>query len=139
MRKSLFWLVPLAVLLCLFGALAALLSPRSCPVTKASSERIREGMTLAEVEALLGRPPGDYSTGPTRLISKEWKSIEQVERDFGRPVLHWDGDEGVVWLIVDSGVVEVAGFVEGERVGGTVDLLGWRVDRLRRSVFGGGP
>ena len=32
-------------------------------ITEGNYERIREGMTLAEVEALLGGPPGDYTRG----------------------------------------------------------------------------
>ena len=32
-------------------------------ITPASYERIREGMTEAEVEAVLGGPPGDYTNG----------------------------------------------------------------------------
>lgn len=38
--------------------------PRPSRLTAENFDRIREGMTLAEVEALLG-PCGDYRTGPT--------------------------------------------------------------------------
>src|SRR4051794_7755578 len=34
------------------------------PIGPASFEQIKEGMTLQEVEALIGLPPGDYCTEP---------------------------------------------------------------------------
>src|SRR5262245_26994544 len=32
--------------------------------TKATFEKIKKGMTQTEVETILGRPPGNYTTGP---------------------------------------------------------------------------
>jgi hypothetical protein len=55
-------LVGLPAALLLFGVGAWLLYPRSA-ITRANAEKIREGMTLAEVEAILGGPPRDDSTG----------------------------------------------------------------------------
>ena len=37
-------------------------------INLASLEKIENGMTLADVEAILGVPSGDYTTGPTTSI-----------------------------------------------------------------------
>ena len=41
-----------------------MLWPRSSTITRENAGRIQKGMTLAEVEALLGGPARDDSTGP---------------------------------------------------------------------------
>ncbi len=64
MRKYL--IAGLAVALLLGGALFALLRPWHCPVNRAAFERIKEGMTRAEVEKILGGPAGDYRTDQER-------------------------------------------------------------------------
>jgi hypothetical protein len=54
-----------AVLVTLAGVAALVLWPRADRVTRANFDRIRVGMSRAEVEAILG-PPGDYRTGRTK-------------------------------------------------------------------------
>jgi hypothetical protein len=61
-RKRLKLLAAVVVVLAAGTTLA--LWPRPDRITRASYERIREGMSRADVEAVLG-PPGDYRTGPT--------------------------------------------------------------------------
>ena len=56
----------LAVVLLVVGALLPLVMPWRCPVNRAASEQIEEGMSQAEVYAILGGPPGDYRTRPPR-------------------------------------------------------------------------
>jgi hypothetical protein len=61
-RKVLVALAGLAVV----AAAGVVLWPRSQPssrITRENFERIKEGMSRAEVETILG-PPGDYSSGP---------------------------------------------------------------------------
>ncbi len=61
--RKLRWVVAgLAVALLALGA--CVLWPRANRVTPEDFNRIKEGMNLAEVEAILG-PPGDYRSGPT--------------------------------------------------------------------------
>jgi hypothetical protein len=60
--KALFVIV--AVVVALVCVLLPLMLPYRSPVTRAAHERIEEGMTQAEVEAILGGPPGDYRTRP---------------------------------------------------------------------------
>ncbi len=55
------WLI-LAALVCVTPAagLAWLLTRPNPEISRDSYDRIQEGMTLAEVEAIVGAPPGDY-------------------------------------------------------------------------------
>jgi hypothetical protein len=62
------------------------LAPAPHRINRAGFEQIREGLTQAEVEAILGVPPGDYSTVdlrvapadryvfPPELRAQEWLS-----------------------------------------------------------------
>jgi hypothetical protein len=62
-RRLLLGAVVLA-LLGVAGALLPLMLPRrGAGITRANYEQIREGMTLDEVEAILGDPAGDYTGG----------------------------------------------------------------------------
>jgi hypothetical protein len=54
----------------LAGASAWLFWPRTA-ITRANAEKIEEGMTRAEVEALLGGPHRDDATGPTVLDTED--------------------------------------------------------------------
>jgi len=56
-------LVVLVVLAVLVAAGVVVLWPREDRITREKFDRICEGMSRAEVEAILG-PPGDYSSGP---------------------------------------------------------------------------
>jgi hypothetical protein len=102
----------------LFAALAALgvastvafLWPRP-RVTKESYERIKLGMTRPEVEALLGGPPGDYTSGPRRPTDD--KFVQDVREDVreiwlrpgGTMLLprheRWQGDAGDLGVSFD--------------------------------------
>src|SRR5437899_4346421 len=56
-----------------------------------NAEQIEKGMTLEEVNAIFGAPPGDYSTPPT------WVSWGQM------PGVHcWRTDEIVVNVVFDQ-------------------------------------
>jgi len=52
----------LAGLAVMFAVVAVVLRPRPDRITREDYDRIRPGMTRAEVEAILG-PPDDYRTG----------------------------------------------------------------------------
>jgi hypothetical protein len=132
-------LVLLAVSLAVLAVVAArpiLLPPTNPRITEANFERIERGMTLANVEALLG-PPGDYRTGPTqpspRILSGRswgpWWTYEGVSQQ------HWEGDGAriTVWLDPDGRVLESLAFpMEPEPVG-LLALLRWRWDHWRKS------
>jgi hypothetical protein len=84
-------------------------SPTGLPETRTVIEQVEYGMTLAEVEKLLGGPAGDYRTvplsdldvvsefrsGPARydyLPSKRWL------RDEGDVTVYFDEEDRVVWM-----------------------------------------
>jgi hypothetical protein len=64
-------LVALAGLAVVVAAGVVVLWPRTAPerITRENYDRIRNGMSRAEVEAILG-PPRDYSTGPLQYAGR---------------------------------------------------------------------
>jgi hypothetical protein len=131
MRKT---LACVAVVLVLAGGLVALLGPRHCPVNRAAFERIEEGMTRAEVHAVLGGPPGDYRTqppypGPFMLHDpyRGWNWHEQ-----------WEGDEGLVRLNysrVTGGVVRATFHDARPYDSRLLELARWRLRKLKGTLF----
>ena len=79
------WALALAIPLLLAGALLPVLVPRSSPVTQAAYKRIDLGMTEAEVEAVLGGPPGSYQTRPVRIFIGS--GAPSLQRTLGYPAL----------------------------------------------------
>lgn len=45
-----------------------LTDPRAASITKANFDRIQDGMSVAEVNQLLGVPPGDYRSEPGFVV-----------------------------------------------------------------------
>jgi hypothetical protein len=79
-RRAILGLVVLAIAGVLLIALWTR-GPRPC---RATFEQVREGMTLAEIEAVVGGPPGNYSDGyRLGLVIYDWLP----------PVL-WTADDG---------------------------------------------
>jgi hypothetical protein len=130
-------IVLLAIALVLFGALLPLVLPRHCPVTRAACDRIKEGMSQADVYAILGGPPGDYRTrpylprvSPDLVLSGEWESAS-IER-------MWEGVEGaaVVLYSADPERVVSIRFDEAKPyTPGLVELIRWRTWRLWKGWF----
>jgi hypothetical protein len=139
MRKV---LIGLVVGLVLFLVLAAwmLSRPRHCTVSRANFERIEKGMTVAEVFAILGGPPGDYRTRPP--APGPYRGPTTKIRSGGRSRVKewvWSGDEGYVWVYFDPGSSESPG--HGTVVRARFDeepasnpffleVLAWRLERL---------
>jgi hypothetical protein len=130
MPRRLLGVLVVSVLVLLAVAVKPILLPAGNPrLTQENFERIKEGMQMKEVEAILG-PPGDYRTGPTLPIYLR-NSLDL----FGRVGLIWKGGEGEIRLWVDSrGIVSPSEFLptSPEPVG-LLDLLRWRWDRWRES------
>ncbi len=108
-RKGLWPLV--AGLLVLIGASVLALWPRPAVVTPENFARIRVGMTLSEVETILGAP-GDYTTGPvkTKLASHTCEVLVAQPRNMTRShpgpefssCYLWHGDGGRIAVRFDS-------------------------------------
>jgi hypothetical protein len=76
-RWKLLAVVGLAVLV---GVGAFVLWPRPDQpdrITRANYERLRQGMSRAEVEAILG-PPGDFRSGPTAKVHTETGTLRML-------------------------------------------------------------
>jgi outer membrane protein assembly factor BamE (lipoprotein component of BamABCDE complex) len=67
---------------------------RGRPIDWEHFERIKEGMSRAEVEALLGGPPGDYHTENIFYCSFGVTLDGQFER--------WSGNEGAILIRFDK-------------------------------------
>jgi hypothetical protein len=87
----------LAFGLALFGGLFALVMPWPCPVNRAAYERVKEGMPLEEVHAILGGRPGD-----TALSHQDSRPITLAARFLAR--LSWvrfgRGTKGLSSLLI---------------------------------------
>jgi hypothetical protein len=64
MNRRRFLLLGTFGVLVLLGALGYLLLRSGSPISQAGCDRIKLGMSLADVEAILGRPAGDYHDRP---------------------------------------------------------------------------
>jgi hypothetical protein len=128
-RARWFALGLLTAALLVFGALLPLALPRACRVNRAAFERIEEGMTEAEVEEILGGPPGDYRTGPPPEFESHFSSGPLL-----MDLRTWQGDDGDAEVCFRDGRVswKVFGQREGRAVA-PVEMIRWRLDRLRDS------
>jgi hypothetical protein len=106
MRKYL-WISPVLIAVSLLSAYATLRQMvQRLRIHPDSAQQIRRGMTRAEVESILGAPPGNYSLGGR---------AEYFGGRPGRPFnAEWVGDEAALFVAFDErGVVlaRVAGEV----------------------------
>jgi hypothetical protein len=84
--------------------------------------------TVPEIEALLGGPPGDYTTGPTDESS--------VSLGTGARVVAWYTDDGHIVVQADAdGRVGGVGFMPPKKTSGVLNTLRWRARRLWRLLF----
>jgi outer membrane protein assembly factor BamE (lipoprotein component of BamABCDE complex) len=67
MRRRRILIVQAGLVVALFATVVLLLWPRPDLITRENIERIREGMSREEMEAILGAP-GDYRTRPAECI-----------------------------------------------------------------------
>src|SRR5262245_10142275 len=66
------------------GLTAWLLWPRTA-ITRENGEKIHEGMTQAEVEAILGGPARDEASGPLVADSTPAEARGELARAFAKP------------------------------------------------------
>jgi hypothetical protein len=136
-RKLLVVLAGLAVVV-VVGVV--ILWPRSSsPITQENFDRIRDGMSRAEVEAILG-PPCDYSTGPLVWVNRPNPSPSGVgfnpitvigSGDNRVELVEWRSDRQLITInFGPSGRVESLGMHDVARVNQTAfENLLWRAMR----------
>jgi hypothetical protein len=129
-------LVALAGLIVLV-AVGVVVWPRSSsPITQENYDRIRDGMSRAEVEAILG-PPCDYSTGPLVWANRPlavypFAPVTPIGYGDNRvETLHWRGDRQLIIVSFDpSGRVYALGMPDVARVNQTAfENVVWRAKR----------
>jgi hypothetical protein len=122
--------------------------PRADRITQENYDRIRPGMSRAEVEAILG-PAGDYRSGPTIWvagISTNCLVVGRVPADWQvdlyppEPPVPWPtswlGDAGDVYVTFSREGVATHEFHESRVVPQSpLDNLLWRAKRLRHRWF----
>jgi hypothetical protein len=85
--------VVLAVAIIITAVVFFITSPRRPMASQADCDRIEIGMTRAEVEHVLGGPPGDYRTRDsiTLICFQDW-FFEEWQGDGGAILVEFDGD-----------------------------------------------
>jgi hypothetical protein len=126
--------------------------PRTSPATRENYDRIREGMTRAEVEAILG-PPGDYRTGhgetdygnigwmpdpPTDLAGTltNWSRVPGQSPQDARQFAGWLSDSFAIGISIDESghVIDKSGKPR-RTTQGPLDSILWRAKRQWRRRF----
>jgi hypothetical protein len=85
-------------------------------VSRAKYDRIKLGMSRAQIDTLLGGP-GDFTTRATCVSASAEPAWEGApEAWLGAATEAWRGDEGTIWVAFDaSGRVAAKRFQPGER------------------------
>jgi hypothetical protein len=86
-------------------------------IDRAGYLEIDKGMTLAEVEAILGVPAGDYTTGPTTSFRNGWHGAGDKEWASHKGVISvWFDPQGKIMDKDFSAVTPVTGLTWFERL-----------------------
>jgi len=141
-------LVALAGLAVVVAVGVVVLWPRADRITRENFERIREGMSRAEVEAILG-PPGDYRTGhgETGFDGSEvtgwtpdprfglddalaWSKFPGQSPEDPRRWANWLSDSFLVLIVIDESRQVIHKQIDPRRrTQGPLDNLLWRLKR----------
>jgi hypothetical protein len=139
-----YFLIALLATTLLGLALLSLALPERSPVNRAAFERIEEGMTLGEVEQILGGPSGDYRTAPPPHDEGVGDSILLIGGgppiggwSFVRHHRRWRGDEIDVMVCFDRSdlVVRTVSEPSMPRTTGPAERILWRLGRLKERCF----
>jgi hypothetical protein len=121
------------------GVVVLWLQSEPARVTQANFERIRDGMTRAEVAAILG-PPGDFRTKESIFLQP--LIVDRVIHypPPGPPIVaydQWISDSHVVSIAFNvSGLVEAKWFMDNVPIEQSVfETALWRLNRLWRRWF----
>ncbi len=84
--------------------------PTATAITADNAARIKQGMTLAEVEAILGGPARDETTGPVERIEPPEFALPDARgiawritiADLRPALQRWESDQARVWIHIDA-------------------------------------
>jgi hypothetical protein len=130
----------LAVLAAVAALVAAgiLLSRPEPPLraTLANLETVREGMTRAEVAAILG-PPGNYASGPTRFHGPASLVATEEEGEVVAAFWNWYTDTDDLEVVFDASgrVAECVNNPNRRIEQGPLDTLLWRIQHEWRRWY----
>jgi hypothetical protein len=129
-KATKYWLAFLAALILAGGVILLGSSPPPVRVTKATYDRIKDGMSPDEVNTIIGVAPGDYRTGPPIYHYDNRDCSEGFFLE--ETAVHWLTDEGQ--LTVNFGDFDGPGGVSGKAYWSTtrkrlgmIDDLIWRL------------
>jgi hypothetical protein len=152
----------LAALAVVVAAGSVVLWPGPVSVTKENYLRIRQGMSRAELEAILG-PPGDYRTGLGEedwdygpvgqhrdsqgstcalpalggSVSPGWLDIWMSDSERGKDA-HWVSDSARIYVIIDGDGFVICSAVYDRRLKqGPLERLRWQARRQWDRLFSG--
>lgn len=118
-KRKLLWLLAIGLVLVL-AAIRLRWTPTD-HVTKENHERLRYGMSPAEVEAILG-PPGNYATGPV--------DVPGFQGGGGGFYDVWAGDTLVIYIHYEDSRASIIGSAPSRRRDYfSSDILLWRLRR----------
>jgi hypothetical protein len=141
-------LVVLSGLAVVVAAGVVVLWPGPDQITLENYHEIRMGMSLAEVEAILG-PVGDYRTAPATFpepssdpeLPARYQDREQQFRitsedgPDGQERI-WVSDDGEIWVLIRDGGVRSKNFIHKQKSQqSALENLLWRVKRQWRRWF----
>ncbi len=118
-------------------------SPQANRVSEENARRIREGITRAELYAILG-PPGDYSTGPTNFKIDPWAHPpsgvfwgDRAECGFDHSEETWTSDTLYVEIYYDPAGKPMGSYITPleRQPQSMLDNLLWRAKRRWQRWF----
>lgn len=93
------------------------------PIGPASYQRIQFGMTQAEIEAIIGLPPGDYNNGPPRYETP--KAGSNKEEPAGFQMAKWTGTRHSIVVVFDEEGMATSSWLEDLDPPTKMELLKW--------------
>jgi hypothetical protein len=121
-----------ATVLVIAGVGVFALLPQPDRITPENFDRILDGMSLLEVDSVLG-PSGDYTTGPITIVVPEWGLGVPAKNTY----YEWTSDSDSILIGFDTSgeVVDKEHLLVRRLDGSLFDNLLWRAKRQWRRWF----
>jgi hypothetical protein len=110
MRSRIVWLLVGVLVGAVIGGVtvAYLTAPPHPRINPGQYERIREGMTLADVNLIIGGPPGDYHPGNLGTRVRVIDGRDDFGEDLRLTQMYWSGAEYEIGVLLDRDGIVVA-------------------------------